>query len=123
MQHLIVRTDVNTSPLVPAKVAACESAVMALTGITNWDMRCDPQADQPADETSSPISGVGRKPLRLQVKSPLGAIDHRFCGLNFVIGPRWRWLNVDNYRVLDVDEIIEPIAKLHALVGFRRPRR
>ena len=36
---------------------------------------------------------------------------------------RRRWLNVDNDRVGDVDEIIEPITELHPLVGLCRPGR
>jgi hypothetical protein len=39
-------------------------------------MRRNPTADQPAEETASPISGVGREPLRLQVEATLVASEH-----------------------------------------------
>ena len=32
-------------------------------------------------------------------------------------------LDIDDDRVLDVDQVIEPVAELHALVGLRRPGR
>src|SRR6201997_5361409 len=86
-------------------------------------MRSDAAANQPAEETASSVSGVGGKPLRLQTKATFGSIEHRLCGLDLVVGARGRWLNVDNDRVLDVDQIVEPIPELHALVGFRRPSR
>src|SRR5215468_7906738 len=82
-----------------------------------------PAANQPAEETARSISGVGSKPLRLQTKATFGSIEHCLCGLDLVIGARGRWFDVDNDCVLDVDEIVEPIPELHALVGFRRPRR
>src|SRR6266540_5315128 len=77
-------------------------------------MRCDSAANQPAEETARSISGVGCKPLRLQIKATLGAVEHRLGGLNLVIGTRWRRFNVDNDCVLGIEEIIEPIAELHA---------
>src|SRR5262245_24635501 len=48
---------------------------------------------------------------------------HRLCRSDLVISTGRRSLYVDDNRVLDVDEIIEPIAKLDALVGLRGPGR
>jgi hypothetical protein len=62
-----------------------------------------------------------RKPLRLQAQALLGAIEHRLCRLDLIVGMRRRWLNVDNDRVRNVDEIIELIAELYSLVGLSRP--
>src|SRR5260370_14580705 len=121
VQHLVVRADVNTSLPIPAKVAARESTIVALAGIAYRDVRRDPTADQPAEETASPISGVGREPLRFQAEAPLGASEHRLCGLNLVIGARRCRLDINNDRVLDIDEIIEPIPELHPFVGFCGP--
>src|SRR4029077_3755460 len=45
------------------------------------------------------------------------------CGLDLVVSARGRWFNVDNDGMLKVDEVVEPIPELHALVGFGRPRR
>src|SRR4029450_7701498 len=114
VQYFVVRTDIDASLPIPAKVAARECAVLTLTGITYWDMRRNPTADQPAEETASPVSGVGRQPLRLQVEATLGASEHRLCGLDLVVGACRRRLDINNDRILDVDEIIEPIAELHS---------
>src|SRR5437667_8160939 len=65
VQHLVVGANVNAPPPIPAKVIARESAIGALAGITNWDVRHDPTADQPAEETASSVRGVGRKPFPL----------------------------------------------------------
>src|SRR5262245_44525720 len=123
VQYLVVRTEIDASPAIPAKVAAREGAVVTLAAITYRDMRRNPTADQPAEEAASSISGVGRQPLRLQVKATLGASEHRLCGLDLVVGTRRRRLDINNDRILDVDEIIEPVAELHSLIGLGRPCR
>jgi hypothetical protein len=115
VQHLVVGTNVDAPPPIPAKVIARESAVGALTGVTNWDVRHDPAADQPAEETASSVRGVGRKPFRLQIEAPLGAIEHGLCRFNLVIGTRWRGLDIDNDGILDIDQVVDPIAELHPL--------
>jgi hypothetical protein len=52
-------------------------------------MRRDSVADQPTEEAASPITGVGCQLLRLYAEATFGAIEHRLCGLNLVIGARW----------------------------------
>ena len=46
-----------------------------------------------------------------------------FVELNLVRAACRRGLDVDNDRVRDVDEIIEPVTELHPLVGLGRPGR
>src|ERR1700722_10448170 len=104
MQHLVVGADVNASAPVPAKVTASEGTVVALAGIADRDMRCDPATDQPAQKTARPVSRICGEPLWLQAEASLGAVEHRLGRFDLIIGARWRWLNVDNDRVLDVDE-------------------
>jgi hypothetical protein len=65
LEDLIVRTDVDASPLVPAKIAAREGTVIALAGIADRDMGRDPAANQPTEEAARPISCVSGQPLRL----------------------------------------------------------
>ena len=79
VQHLAAWADVNAAPPVPAKVSARECAVIALAGVTDRNMRRNPVANQPAEETASSISGVSSKPLRLQTKATFGSIKHRLC--------------------------------------------
>jgi DNA-binding transcriptional LysR family regulator len=49
-------------------------------------MRRNPVADQPAQEAASPVSGIGGQPLRLQIKTSLGTIEHLLRGLDLVVG-------------------------------------
>src|SRR5260370_39456698 len=66
---------------------------------------------------------VSGKPLRLQIEPPFGALDHGLGRSHLVEGPRRSGFNIENDRVLDVNKVVEPIPELHALVGFRSPRR
>ena len=52
-----------------------------------------------------------------------GSIDHRLGGFDLVIGARGGRLDIDDHCILDIDQVVEPIAELHALVGLRRPGR
>jgi hypothetical protein len=53
----------------------------------------------------------------------LGPIDHRPSGSNLIISSCRRGFDIDDNRILGIDQIIEPVAELHAFVGFRCPRR
>ena len=58
---------------------------------------------------------------RAQGEAGLRAIDHDPGGVDLVVGPGRRRLDIDDDRVLDVHEIVEAVAKLDALVGLGRP--
>ena len=75
------------------------------------------------EELASAIRRVCGQPFGLEPQSLVRPFDHRLCGSHLIISAGWRSLYVDDNRVLDVDEIIEPIAKLNALVGLRGPGR
>jgi hypothetical protein len=70
VQHLIIRADVNVPPPIVAKVTTRECAVVALAGIADRDVGCNPAAYQPVQEAANPISGIGRKLLWLQAEAP-----------------------------------------------------
>ena len=61
--------------------------------------------------------------MRFKSQSFLGSHDHCLRRRDFVIGAGGSGFHIDDYGVLNVDQIIEPIAKLNALVGLRRPGR
>jgi hypothetical protein len=86
-------------------------------------VRGDAGTDDEGKELPGPISCVSGKSLWLQIEPPFGALDHGLGRGHLVEGPRRRGFNIDNDRVLDVNEVVEPISELHALVRFRRPRR
>jgi transposase len=68
-----------------AKVAARESAVIAVAGVANRDMGRDLAANQPTEEATCAISRISGEPLRLQAETPLGSSEHGFCSFNLVV--------------------------------------
>ena len=72
----------------------------------------DTGADEPAEELADPIipcrqpAVLASKPLRL-----FGTLDHGFGRGHFVVAAGRSCLHVDDNRVLDVDQIIEPVAE------------
>jgi len=89
----------------------------------NRGVRCDPGADNPMEELASAVRRIGGEPVGLEPQSLLRPMDHRLCRSDLVVSAGWCCLYVDDDRVLDVDQVIEPIAELDALVGFCGPRR
>jgi hypothetical protein len=59
--------------------------------------------------------------IQLQAKSCLRAFEHGPCGSDLIEGTRGRRLDVDDNRVLVVDQLVEAIAELHALVRLCCP--
>jgi hypothetical protein len=79
--------------------------------------------DQPTEELARSIGRVGGKPPRLQIEVLLCSIQHRLGCSNFIISASWRRLDIDDHGVLDVDDVVQPIAELHPLVGVGCPCR
>src|SRR3974377_185602 len=80
VQYLTVRANVNASPPIPAKVAARQCPIVALTGIADRDVRCNSAANQPVQEAASPVSCIGRQTARLQTQAPLRTVQaHAAC--------------------------------------------
>lgn len=73
---------------------------MALAGVADRDMGRDFAANQPTKETACAISRISGEALRLQVKTPLRSSEHRFCRLDLVVGPRGRWLDINDDGIL-----------------------
>src|SRR5262245_61762408 len=70
------------------------------------------------EELASSVRRVCGQPFGLEPQSLVRPFNHRLCGSHLIISAGRRSLYVDDNRVLDVDEIIEPIAKLDALLAF-----
>ena len=94
-----------------------------MTVIPNRDVRCDAFANDPGQELSRAVGRIGGEVLRLEPQALLGPIYHGLSSNDLIISARWRRFDIDNDGVLGIDQIIEPIAELHALVRFRSPRR
>src|SRR5271169_1827364 len=86
-------------------------------------MRGDTGANQPVKELGRTISGIGSKTFWLEAEATFGTNEHGLCRRNFVRATCRCGLDIDNDRVRDVDEIIEPVTELHPLVGLGRPGR
>src|SRR5436190_24314686 len=51
------------------------------------------------------------------------SLEHHLSRCDLVVGPGWSRFHIDNHRILNIDQVIEPVAKLHALVGLGCPSR
>ena len=122
-EKLTLRADVEVALPIEGKVRARQDAFFPRAPVPNRDVRCDPGADNPMEELASAVGRVGGEPFGLEPQALLRSLDHRLCRSDLVISAGWRSLYVDDDRVLNIDQIIEPIVKLDALVGFRSPRR
>src|SRR6266487_613700 len=86
-------------------------------------MRRDALSNQPTEELTRAICRISSETVRFKSQSFLGSGDHCLRRRDFVIGASGSSLHIDDHGVLNVDQIIEPIAELHALVSLRRPGR
>src|SRR5215469_367091 len=105
------------------EVATGEGAILTGALVPHRDLRRDAGANQPAEELAGAVGCISGETLRLEPHSLLGPLDHGPGGGNLVVGSRRRGLDIHDDGVLDVDQIIEPITELHALICFRGPRR
>src|SRR5262245_20589839 len=122
-EKLTLRADVEVALAVERKVGARQDALFSLAHVPNRDVRRDAGADHPIEELTGAVRRVRGEPFGLEPQSLLSPFNHRLRGSHLVISAGWRSLYVDDNRVLDVDQIIEPIAKLDALVSLRGPGR
>src|SRR5713226_7725359 len=118
-QQLALGTDVDIAFFVEGEVGSGERAVLAGTHVPDGDMRRDALSNQPAEELTGAICRISSETVRFKSQSFLGSHDHCLCRRDFVIGAGGSGFHIDDYGVLNVDQIIEPVAKLNALVGLR----
>src|SRR5216684_4133743 len=116
-------TDVDIAFFVEGEVGSGERAVLASALVPDRDMRRDALSNQPTEELTGAIGRISSETVRFKSQSFLGSRDHRLRRRDFVIGAGGSSLHIDDHGVLNVDQIIEPITELHALVGLRRPGR
>ena len=76
-----------------------------------------------ASSFTIPSALSAAKSSQLKAEGRFGSIDHRPGCRNLVMGTRWRRLDIDDDYVLDIDHVVEPIAKLDTLLRFRSPGR
>src|SRR3954466_11152448 len=63
---------------IKAEVGTREGAVLPVGPVEHRDMWCDALLlDKPIQHRSRTVSGIARKPLRLEIEAALGSIDPR----------------------------------------------
>src|ERR687892_26596 len=96
-EPLAVWTDVLAMPLVPDEVSAREDAVRSVALLPDRDVRCDPFVlDQPAEELTGSVGGVGGEPLGPQGEALLGPVDHGLCCRHLIVGSGRRCFDIDD---------------------------
>src|SRR5262249_40563388 len=121
-KKLALRADVEVALPIERKVGARQDALFSRAHVPNRDMRCDAASNNPMEEFANPVRCVSGEPFGLEPQSLVRPLD-RLCRSDLVISTGRRGLHVNDNRVLDIDQVIEPVAELDALVGFRGPGR
>src|ERR1700730_14325685 len=70
-----------------------------------------------------PVGRVRGEPPWFQIKALFCSIQHRLCRGNFIVGASRCCLDIHDHGILDVDEVVQPLSELHALVGLSCPCR
>src|SRR5580693_2344500 len=124
LQQFPAGADVGSAFPVPVEIRTGEDAVLPIALLPHRDVRDDfLLLDQPAEELARPIGGVRGEPPRPQIEALFYSIQHRLWRGNFIVGASRRCLDIYDYGILDVDEVVQPISELHALVGLGCPCR
>src|ERR1700720_3569702 len=124
LQQFPAGADVGSAFPVPVEIRTGEDAVLPIALLPHRDVRDDFfLLDQPAEELARPIGYARGEPPRPQIEALFYSIQHRLCRGNFIVGASRRCLDIYDYCILDVDEVVQPISELHALVGLGCPCR
>jgi len=104
-QGLTRRAVVDIACRVISEVAAREGAIVSLRFVVHRNMRRDTLLlDQPVQHRSRPVSGIGRKPLRLETEALLGSLNHGLCRAELGLANGAGRLDVNDDAELHVDE-------------------
>ena len=120
----IATPDINGELSVEGEIEAGERSVIALALVPDRNIGRDLLLlDQPAEKAANPIGRIGHEALRLEIEALLRAINHDLGRFDLIVRASGCSLDVDNHCVLDVDQVVEAVAELHALVGLGSPGR
>ncbi len=122
-QRLAARAGVDVALGVVGEVAVREGAVGTLGLVPDRDVRGDLLRLEEAEELAGAVSGVGGQAPRLETEPLMRALQHGSGRGDFIVGACRRRLDVDDDRVRGVDQVIQAVAELHALVRLGRPGR
>src|ERR1700730_10849567 len=76
---------------------------------------------------SEPANSHDLRPSAMPRSSRSAALlvkqKHGLCRGNFIIGASRRRLDIHDHGILDIDEVVQPVSELYALVGLGCPGR
>jgi len=122
-QRLAGRTRVDVLLFVECEVGSAECTVIACSLVPDRDVGGDTGVNHEAEKLARPIRGIRHQAIGLETKRALGTRDHHLGALHLVIRARRCRFDIDNDGVLDIDQVVQPISELHALVGLCGPGR
>src|SRR2546423_10055535 len=97
---------------IKAEVGTREGAVLPVRPVKHRDMWCDALLfDKPVQHRSRTVSGIARKPFRLETEALLCSVDHGPGGADLSLANGARCLNVNNDAKLHVDEVVVGVSK------------
>src|SRR4051794_6154674 len=97
---------------IKAEVGTREGAVLPARPVKHRDMWCDALLfDKPVQHRSRAVSGIARKPVRLETKALFCSIDHGPGGADLSLANGAGCLNINNDAKLHVDEVVVGVSK------------
>lgn len=123
LQSLPLRAGIQVPVGIEDEVVARERRIIALAHVPDRDVRRYACSDQPVEEPAGTVSSIGGKPAWLETEPLLSPLDHYLGRGDLVVSPGRSRFHIDDHRVLNIDQVIEPVTELHALVRLRCPGR
>ena len=74
--------------------------------------------DQPAEHLSRAVSAVAHEPGRIDVEALHRTFDHAFGGEDLGLSDRRGCFNINDDRVLDVDQVVRRVGSAVVLNGL-----
>src|SRR3954447_5800540 len=117
---------------IKTEVGTREGAVLPVRPVKHRDMWCDALLfDKPVQHRSRTVSGIARKPFRLETEALLCSVDHCPGRADLSLANGAGCLNVNNDAELHVDEVVVGVSKkcgplcapIHCAAGSDGQRR
>src|ERR1044072_5189880 len=109
--------------MVVSEILARESAIHSSRLVEHGDVRVNPVlVDKPAEHLGRAIAAIAKQATWVQVKALDRPLNHSFCSHNLSLPDGCCRLDIDNDRVLDIDQIIRMLIVGYCY-GIRSERR
>ena len=123
-EFLAGRADIAVALVVVGEVVAREGTVSALGFVEHRDVWLDPLLiDQPVQHLGRAVGGVANQPGRVEIEAFARALDHPLGRRHLGLADRRRRLDIDDDRVVDIDQVVGRIGKERRAPVGRGPAR